>query len=183
MRLEDLTIYITCIDIELFESLKEEFDGIDNVEIFNEEFTSFMEDHDEVDTIVSPGNSYGYMTGGYDAAISDYLGDDFQEKIQRIIKKKYYGEQPVASSFITKVNDDLDFIHTPTLRVPSVIDDYDIVYQCMRTTLMCALNFEKSCVLIPPFGAGVGKVPSDIVSKKMREAYDQIKTRRGHSYF
>ena len=49
-----------------------------------------METYD-VECVVSPANSYGFMDGGYDLAITNYFGEALMEKVQRlIIKNKLY---------------------------------------------------------------------------------------------
>lgn len=119
-KLKDLKIYIVTTDDEAIEALNEEFEGIKNVKIVQEDIIDFYDNKsNEIDCLVSPANSYGYMTGGYDAALSEILGWEFQFKVQEYIKRHYFGEQPVASSFI--INTDipgLKLIHTPTMQYP-----------------------------------------------------------------
>ncbi len=183
-KLKDLTIYIVTIDNEAYYALKEEFEGIKNVKIYNEDIRDFYErKQDEIDCLVSPANSYGVMTGGYDAALSDILGWEFQYKVQEIIKKRYFGEQPVASSFIMDTDiSGLKFIHTPTMQYPSTIEDDMVVYQCMRTTLICALKHDITSIVIPVFGAAIGGVEAGRAARLMLEGYLQIKNRTGAKF-
>jgi len=183
-RLKDLKIYIVSMDSDVINALKEEFEGIKNVSICNSDIRKFYQrKSNEIDCLVSPANSYGYMTGGYDAALSDILGWDFQYKVQNYIKHHFYGEQPVATSFI--INTDipgLKLIHTPTMRYPSLIEDDMIIYQCMRTTLICALKHDVSCIVIPVFGAATGGVDPYDAARRMYEGYLQIKNKTGAKY-
>lgn len=81
--------------------LKQEFKDISNVSIYNDDIRKFYRVHkDEIDCLVSPANSFGYMTGSYDAALSDILGWKFQYKVRDYIRDHYYNEQPVGTSFI-----------------------------------------------------------------------------------
>ncbi|GAL85939.1 Appr-1-p processing protein [Sporocytophaga myxococcoides] len=66
---------------EMVAAWKEFFSEGANVEIFHGDFNSI-----KCDTIVSPANSFGFMDGGIDYAISDRLGWDLQIKLQQIIK-------------------------------------------------------------------------------------------------
>ncbi len=183
-ELKDLKIYIVSIDDEAVEALKEEFEDESNVSIYNADIRDFYEEKsDEIDCLVSPANAFGIMTGGYDAALSDILGWGFQFKVQDFIKRHYYGEQPVASSFIMNTDlPGLKFIHTPTMQYPSPIEDEMIVYYCMRTTLICALRHDVNCIVIPVFGGAVGGIDGPTASRLMYEGYNQIKTKKGSKY-
>ena len=60
------------------------------------------------------------------------------------------------------------------MRTPQEIVDPRIIYQCMRTTLLEAKKNNIESILIPMFGAHVGKVKPQIVSKMMWKAFTQI---------
>ncbi|MBO4251857.1 MAG: macro domain-containing protein [Clostridia bacterium] len=120
-----------------------------------------------VECVVSPANAFGLMDGGYDAAITEYFGDQLQQRVQKYIIDHYYGEQPVGSSFIIDAGKDgKKLIHTPTMRVPSKILDNSVVYQCMRTTLMTAIENGVKSIVIPVFGGLTGEV-DDITAAKL----------------
>lgn len=89
----------------------------------------------------------------------------------------YYGEQPVGTSFLIDAGKDgRKLIHTPTMRTPQVIREPLIVYQCMRTTLMCAMENNVESILIPLFGGGCGEVHPKLIAKMMWLAYDQLRS-------
>ena len=69
---------------------------------------------------------------------------------------------------------DQKLIHTPTMRMPSKIREPEIVYQCMRTTLMEAIKNNVESIVIPAFGGATGMVPYRIIAKLMKMGYDQI---------
>ena len=174
MKLEKMKIYIiTTSHLEqiMFKSM---FSQYSNVEVVLNDFKNFMEENPNIECIVSPANSYGIMNGGYDAAISDYLGWEFQGKVQKYIKDNFYGQQLVGTSFIIDAPKNKKLIHTPTMMRPEVIVDDRIVYHAMRSTLICALQNNVKSILIPLFGAGTGRVPINTVCKHMVNAYKQI---------
>lgn len=155
----------------------------EDVEVCRGDFVDFMKTHPDVDCIVSPGNAFGKMTGGYDAAISDYLGWDFQKKVQNYIRKHFEGEQFVGTSFIIDTDKPgLRFIHTPTMRVPSVIKDELVIYQCMRSALLTAINEGINAIVVPAFGGGCGEVPEMVIAAMMKKGYKQIMTGKS-AYF
>lgn len=67
-------------------------------------FYGLFEELDSFDCLVSPGNSFGLMDGGMDAAITKYFGDQLQQRVQKEIINNFYGEQPVGTSFIIETN-------------------------------------------------------------------------------
>lgn len=164
------------------------FNDLENVEIVNDDFAHFMDEHPEIDCVVSPANSFGLMDGGYDKAITDYFGTQLMKDVQDTIIDEWYGEQPVGSSFYIRIRNEnneycfstdkhgkhsiVGLIHTPTMRTPEIITDYRIIYQCMRTTLIEALGSEY--IVIPAFGGCCGQVPYDEIAKMMYLAYEQI---------
>ena len=98
------------------------------------------------------------------------------EKVQREILEKWYGEQPVGTSMSIPIDGTSDkiLIHTPTMRTPERISDSRIVYQCMRTTLIEALNQKVNSIVIPAFGGLTGGVPCGEVAENMFLAYKQV---------
>ena len=146
----------------------------DPVEVVCDDFASFMLTHD-VECVVSPANAYGLMDGGYDAAITAWYGDELQKRVQEYILTHFYGEQPVATSFIIDTGrNGQKLIHTPTMRVPSRILDPSVIYQAMRTTLMVAIQNDVKSIVIPMFGGLTGGVDHATIAKLMWLAYRQI---------
>jgi O-acetyl-ADP-ribose deacetylase (regulator of RNase III) len=168
-----MKIYIIDESKQKIEIAKQYFKNTD-IEFVDENFSEFMK-REDVECIVSPANSFGLMDGGYDLAITEWFGDQLQERVQKYIIKNYYGEQPTGTSFIIKANDKgQKLIHTPTMQTPRMILDPFIIYQSMRSTLMCAYKNKVKSILIPLFGGGCGRVNTRTIAKMMRLAYDQI---------
>ena len=170
-----MKIYLLDINPKMVDSWKKHFADLTDVEIVCEDFSDFMKNND-IECVVSPANSYGIMDGGYDLAITHYFGVKLMIEVQKHIINNYFGEQPVGSSFILEIpNTNQKLIHTPTMRIPSVIIDPKIVYHCMRSTLICALQNDIKSIVIPAFGGCCGCLEYDDISFLMRKAYDQIK--------
>lgn len=123
-KIEELQIHFVDRDHFTCEVLKDFFRDCENVIIHHTDIKRFFYEHSEIDCLVSPANAFGKMTGGYDAALSDILGWDFQKKVQQYIKDHFYGEQGVATSFFIETDiPGVSLIHTPTMQYPSVIKD------------------------------------------------------------
>ncbi len=118
------------------------FNGVRGVEIVRTDFASFMDGHPEVEGIVSPANSFGLLTGGFDKALRDYSGKELQDAVRECIKNEWFGEQTVGTSMAVDIPGypGKKLLHTPTMRTPSRIADDLIVYSCMRSALMEAIK-------------------------------------------
>ena len=144
------------------------------VEFVCDDLQAFLE-KTPVECVVSPANAFGLMDGGYDFFIIRYFGEQLQTRVQEYIIKNYGGEQPLGTSFLIKANEKgQSLIHTPTMQTPRAIKDPFIVYQCMRSTLLCAKKHKVKSIVIPLFGCGTGKVHPQIIAEMMSKAYDQV---------
>lgn len=169
-----MKIYLLDRRRPITECWAELFAGEKDVEVVCKDFHDFM-NTTEVQCVVSPANSYGLMDGGYDLAITDWFGTGLMKKVQERLMRDFYGEQPVGTSILVETDvKGIKLIHTPTMRVPSVIRDPMVVYHCMRSTLMLALENNIESIVIPAFGGACGSVPADVVADMMYKAYSQI---------
>lgn len=168
-----MKIYLIERNVQKFKCLKDAFKHED-VELFNGDFKEFMKEK-RVECIVSPANAYGLMDGGYDLAITEWFGNQLQERVQKHIIDDFYGEQPVGTSFIIDAGKDNQYlIHTPTMQAPQIIVDPRVIYHCMRSTLIEAKRNNIESILIPMFGGACGGVKPAVVAKMMLKAYKQI---------
>ena len=150
------------------------FCGCDNVECVCESLDKFLATR-SVDCVVSPANSFGLMDGGFDLAITEYFGEQLQNRVQQYIVDNYFGEQPVGTSFIiASGHPGYSLIHTPSMRTPQIVKDPLVIYQCMRSTLMCAIQNKVESIIVPLFGGGCGEVHPKLIAEMMWKAYAQI---------
>lgn len=168
-------IYLLERDLRKCRFLELYFASETNVKIVCDDFQHFMKTH-HVQCVVSPANAFGLMDGGYDLAITEWFGDQLQKRVQQYIIDHFYGEQPVGTSFLIDAGRDNQLlIHTPTVRTPQKILDPRVIYQCMRTTLMCAAEYNIESIVIPIFGGATGKVRPQLAAEMMWKAYQQLK--------
>ena len=171
----NIRIYFLDINPYIINAFKSEFSKCEEVEVVLDDFAHFMDTHKDVECIVSPANSFGDMSGGYDQAITDYFGHEVEKEVQKYIQKNLYGEQPVGTAIMVNIpNTSKKLIHAPTMRLPSPIKDPLIIYQCMRTTMMMAINNNIKSIVIPAFGGTTGRVSPSIIAKYMKAGYDQV---------
>jgi O-acetyl-ADP-ribose deacetylase (regulator of RNase III) len=163
---------------------------------------SFTEtvDNNDVDTIVSPGNSYGFLGGGFDAAISDYYsgkvagssGGDITRVLQRILQWEVNGYNPPANAVVANMARQLgvdvpQLVHLPTMSSPSYIPrGSPIVFYCMWN-LLCQVQRNNRAaqtpgatevpikrVIISGLGTGVGGVSSVACAEQMYKAFSMF---------
>ena len=179
IKYEDVKIYLCDYNPAMCEAWKAALNETiyfhENIEVFQGSFHDFMKTHSEVEGIVSPANSYGLMDGGYDAAIAEWFGAETVEAVQAAVIKECFGEQPVGSCLIVPVPTSVAcgqfILHTPTMRVPSIIEDPEVVYHCTRSCIMEALKAELNTIVIPAFGGCCGKVNPKMIADYMERAF------------
>lgn len=131
------------------------------------------------DAMVSPANSFGFMDGGLDYALSIRFGWDLQNALQQMIKELPEGELLVGKALTLETGDAKVpyLISSPTMRIPT---NYGIPYSvnaylAMKATLIEAIKHAKiEKVAIPSFCTGVGGMDLEIASHQMWMAYSEI---------
>lgn len=173
----------TFVDIneELTNAWEKVFDGIENIDIRNESIFSLS-----CDAIVSPANSYGYMNGGIDFAISKNLGWHVEKKLQEKIRKKYFGELLIGQADIIETDHQLFpyLVSAPTMRHPMTINRTPNVYLAMRAILLLLkygrlesgelIKEKVKSIAIPGLGTGVGQVQPLVCARQMRIAWEDV---------
>ena len=123
---------------------EEEFDGENNVSIHCVDFF-----HLPTDCVVSPANSFGFMDGSLDLAISRKLGWKVQKKLQQQIRDDHDGELLVGQAELVETeNDEIPYcISAPTMRVPMILKDTPNAYLASKAIFKILI----SKILYPSF--------------------------------
>ena len=82
--------------VEMVASFNEMFEALPRVSVLRCDFQRIP----DFDCMTSPGNSFGLMDGGVDAAITKYFGRKLPRRVQAGIMKDFDGEQPVGTCLI-----------------------------------------------------------------------------------
>lgn len=147
--------------------------------------TGSIFDH-PADVLVSPANSFGYMNGGIDFAISKNLGWHLEKELQQLIRDKYYGELLVGQAEILPTgHPDFPYlVAAPTMRTPMTITRGPNVYQCFKALLVLlrhgrlptgeTLRERVRTVAVPGLGTGVGQVRPLVCARSMRLAWEDV---------
>ena len=140
----------------------------------------------QCDALVSPANSFGFMDGGMDMAISQFFGWHVQERLQKLIKTKHHGELLVGTAEIVETNHPKIpyVISAPTMRVPMILKDTASVYLAIRAVLLLvkygqfqdgsAIASKVTVIALPGMGTGVGQVPPEIFARQTKRAIEDV---------
>lgn len=82
-----MQIVLAAVDNDLVRAWESTCGNIENVKIHQGSIFDV-----KCDAIVSPANSFGFMDGGLDLAISEYFGTHVQERLQKLIQTRHHGE-------------------------------------------------------------------------------------------
>lgn len=161
-------------DKALGDAWRSDFQDVADVELVRGDITQLT-----VDAVVSPANSFGFMDGGLDNALSERFGWDLQEHVQEQIFALDEGELLVGQSLVIPTGDkDMPWlIVAPTMRVPMSFNIATSVnaYLAMKAILIAAKKHpEISTVAIPGLCTGVGRMPTTTSALQMRTAYAEI---------
>jgi O-acetyl-ADP-ribose deacetylase (regulator of RNase III) len=177
-----LKLILADINAELVGEWTRVFHGVSNVMIHHGSIFDA-----EGDALVSPANSYGYMDGGLDLALSEFLGWHVQDRLQERIKTVHHGELLVGVAEIVPT-DHPKFpylISAPTMRVPTALGRVTPnPYLAMRAVLIlvkfgrlpneAAISDVVKTVIVPGLGTGVGQIPASVCANQMFQAVNDV---------
>ncbi len=166
--LRELKIILAAKDIDLFDAWTKYCGDLPNVSIH---FGSILDL--EVDAIVSPANSFGFMDGGLDLFYTLHFGPGVQKRLQDKIKKDYDGELLVGQATAVATHDEkIPFvISAPTMRVPLVLPiDTVNPYLAAKAVFNYIKNSEIKSVSCPGLATGIGRVSPNMCARQMRTA-------------
>ncbi len=92
----------------------------------------------DVDAVVSPANSFGFMDGGIDKYYLEYFGRELQTRVRDQIAKYHDGEMLVGKADIVETHHlRIPYlIVAPTMRVPMKLVDSVNPYLAARAILL-----------------------------------------------
>lgn len=169
-----MRIILSGLQPKLLDAWTEFFNEQENVSIVEADITRV-----ECDAVVSPANSFGFMDGGLDYALSERFGWDLEKQLQKIIKNLPEVELLVGQALILETGDKIVpfLISAPTMRIPTNfnIDTSINAYLAMKAILIKAKSDERiNSVAIPGLCTGVGRMRPIIAARQMFQAYKEI---------
>ena len=136
----------------------------------------FTDNIDRHSYILTPGNSFGVMDGGFDAVLKENI-KCIEPKVRKKIDMDYKGELPIGSAIeIDPGDDDPLVIYTSTMRIPGRIPYASIaVYSAFREALRLVDDVWNVNVFTPMFGTGYGSVSAKKAATQMYMAIRTMK--------
>jgi O-acetyl-ADP-ribose deacetylase (regulator of RNase III) len=176
-----LNVVFSAPDDELRHALVQHLVGIPGVAVSELSLLDM-----DVDAIVSPANSFGWMDGGLDLQLLDHYGPLLQTRVREHLAAVWGGELPVgmASSVALPGAGPSFLVLAPTMRVPMRLPaDTVNPYLAVRAALLLALgrlpagaHRQIRSIAIPGMGTGVGGgLPADF-ARQARAAIDSLDT-------
>jgi O-acetyl-ADP-ribose deacetylase (regulator of RNase III) len=145
------------------------------------------------DALITPGNSYGDMSGGFDLAVRDYYGPKIEMAVQNEIVSNYRGEIPVGSAFVLPLPSPASdvprafqtLVYAPVMRIPKRLHpESDAVYNSILASLQAIHQWNDARMRAPfmPYldhvwltchGVGTGGLSIEYVAKQTAMAISQ----------
>ncbi len=169
-----MRIFLVYRDEALGKAWRSHFHDRPDVQIVQDNITMLT-----CDAVVSPANSFGFMDGGLDAALTERFGCGLQADLQEQIQQLPERELLVGKAIVVPTHDARIpwLIAAPTMRVPMSFGIATSInaYLAMKAILIVAQKHSFiQTVAIPGLCTNVGRMSPPIASKQMFLAYDEI---------
>jgi len=143
-----------------------------------------------VDAVVSPANSFGFMDGGIDHLYSERFGWGVEKRLQALIRTRHHGELLVGAAEIVETQQMpiMYVIAAPTMRVPMRLAETVNPYLAARAALLLikhgtipegtctgeAVSSVVTSVAFPGLATGIGTVGPNTCAHQMRVAIEEV---------
>lgn len=151
------------------------FDEVDDVELIEDNICRVT-----CDAVVSPANSFGFMDGGLDYALSERFGWNLQVRLQEMIAKRPLRELLVGEALIIDTEDRRVpwLISAPTMRVPMRLRQSVNAYLAMKAIIISVLSHLREprikTVALPGLGTGCGALTAPTAALQMWRAFQEV---------
>lgn len=163
-----LTLFDRNLDVCV--ALEEAFAGVPEVKV---RLVEGLKETPLCDALATPGNSFGVMTGGLDAAVREARGQGIQDTIQHYIMSLGM-PLPVGQVLCIQLEETASarhLLYAPTMYVPGPAVALDIC-GAMQGIVMAAQERGFQTVAVPGLGTGTGQMAPVLAARAMRAGYD-----------
>jgi len=171
-----MRLYLSAVEAGLYDAWCLHFADMDFVEVFNDSIFEHP-----ANALVSPANSFGFMDGGIDLMISEFLGWQVQERLRDRIAEVHGSELLVGQAEMveTDANEFPLLISAPTMRMPAVLPADTVnpylatraaLHMLSRRAARHGIDPDQSTVAFPGMGTGIGGVSHARCAWQMRRA-------------
>jgi O-acetyl-ADP-ribose deacetylase (regulator of RNase III) len=180
-----MDIILAALDAPLADAWQRHCAGLDGVRLQRGSILDL-----NVDAVVSPANSFGFMDGGIDRLYTQRFGWRVQERLQSLIRGRHHGELLVgAAEIVDTDNEQIPYvIAAPTMRVPMILRDSVNPYLAARAALLLVkhgvfpagpLEGEPiaagvQSLAFPGLGTCIGQVDPETCARQVRAALEEV---------
>jgi len=134
----------------------------------------------DYDCIITPGNSFGIMDGGFDKVVRDKFPRS-QETVQTVIKQFWGKEMPVGQAITVSLSEAVQLCYAPTMRFPGPLKSKDTAYLAALAAFCQIKCFNKLSpnlaiknVVMPLFCTTTGGMPVEVSYEQIMYAYQRV---------
>jgi len=134
----------------------------------------------DAEALVSPANSFGFMTGGIDLHYKNYLGQSMEDDLRKRISVEFNNELLVGQATSVKLFNTPPLIKykyliaAPTMRVPENVSHTINAYLATKAALIEALHIGVSSIVFPGLGTGVGSMLPEDCARQVNAAINYV---------
>jgi len=165
-----MKVYLCARDQDLFDAWTRYCGHYDFVTVTKQDIMSI-----DAEALVSPANSFGFMTGGIDLHYKNYIGQEMEDELRRTILERYNNELLVGQAAEVRIKPP-PLVHykylvaAPTMRVPENISHTINAYLAARAALILAYRAVYKSIVFPGLGTGTGGMSPEDCAKQVSEA-------------
>jgi O-acetyl-ADP-ribose deacetylase (regulator of RNase III) len=179
-----MEIYLCAREDDLFNAWKLFCGHHDFVTVTRQDIMSI-----DAEALVSPANSFGFMTGGIDLHYRNYLGQSIEDDLRRDIDLNFCHELLVGQATSVKVFNPPQLlkvrtletlvkykymIAAPTMRVPENVSHTINAYLATKAALIEASRIKVSSIVFPGLGTGTGGMLPEDCAKQVNAAINYV---------
>ncbi len=170
-----MEIYLCARENDLFNAWKLFCGHHDFVTVTRQDIMSI-----DAEALVSPANSFGFMTGGIDLHYRNYFGQAIEDDLRRRIASKFNHELLVGQATAVKIFNPPPLlkykymIAAPTMRVPENISHTINAYLASKAALVEALRIDVASIVFPGLGTGTGCMLPEDCAKQVNAAINYV---------
>ena len=170
-----MEVYLCAREDDLFNAWKLLCGHIDFVTPTRQDIMSI-----KADALVSPANSFGFMTGGIDLHYKNYLGQGMEDAIRRRISLGFNHELLVGQATSVELGKTPPLVNykyviaAPTMRVPENISHTINAYLATKAALIEAVMIGVESIVFPGMGTGTGCLASMDCAKQVSAAIGDV---------
>jgi O-acetyl-ADP-ribose deacetylase (regulator of RNase III) len=170
-----MEIYLCAREDDLFNAWKLFCGHHDFVTVTRQDIMSI-----NAEALVSPANSFGFMTGGIDLHYKNYFGQSIEDDLREKISLDFNGELLIGQATFIRVANPPQLvkynhmISAPTMRVPENISHTINAFLAAKAALMEAVRIGVSSVVFPGLGTGAGCMLPEDCAKQVNAAINYV---------